>query len=141
MAQVLYSATNDHSALRRGTDFYDEGALIWLEADTLIRKQTNGQKSLDDFCRIFHGGESRLDVPQVKPYTFDEVVATLNQVAPYDWRAFLTQRLTATGGGAPLGRPDEQWLETRLRQKRARLTRPRTAYPRGKIFPIRWGSV
>jgi len=71
---------------------------LWV--DTIIRQQTHGQKSLDDFCHLFHGGQS--GPPEVKPYTFDDVVSTLNQVAPYDWRGFWTERLTNHGPGAPL---------------------------------------
>jgi predicted metalloprotease with PDZ domain len=82
-------------------DYYPEGFLIWLEADTVIRQQTNGQKSLNDFCRIFHGGGNT--PPLMVPYTFDEVVKTLNQVAPYDWKKFLRDRLDTYGPGAPLG--------------------------------------
>src|SRR5262249_6283696 len=62
---------------RRGGDYYDEGVLLWLEADTLIREQTRGQKSLDDFCRRFLGGDSG-GGPEVKPYTFDDLAAALN---------------------------------------------------------------
>ena len=86
---------------RRALDYYDEDELTWLWADTIIRQQTHGQKSLDDFCRIFHGPPS--GPPQVKTYTFDDIVNTLNQVAPYDWRGFWTERLTNHGPGAPLG--------------------------------------
>jgi predicted metalloprotease with PDZ domain len=100
-AQLLYNAPSEWEAERRSVDFYDEGWLIWLDADTLIRQLTNGQRSLDDFCRRFHGGQS--GSPMVKPYTFDDVVATLNDVAPYDWRAFLNQRLGTTEARAPLG--------------------------------------
>jgi predicted metalloprotease with PDZ domain len=100
-AQVLYEARAGWSATRRGVDFYDEGALIWLEADTLIREQTKGRRSLDDFCRRFHGGQNGL--PAVKPYTMDEIVLTLNDVAPYDWRGFLAQRIEAAPTPAPLG--------------------------------------
>lgn len=99
-AQLLYQAPQEWSTERRGTDFYNEGVLIWLDADTLIRQLTSGQRSLDDFCRRFHGGQP--GPPVIKPYTFDDVVATLNEVAPFDWQAFLDQRLYATGGGAPL---------------------------------------
>jgi predicted metalloprotease with PDZ domain len=99
-AQLLYNASNQWSAYRRGVDFYDEGELVWLDADTLIRQQTNGQKSLDDFCKLFHGAPST--APQVKTYTFDDVVNTLNQVAPYDWRGFLNARLLTTDPRAPL---------------------------------------
>jgi len=85
---------------RRGLDYYPEGELIWLEVDTLIRRQTHGQKSLDDFCRLFYGGPG--GPPKVVPYTFDDIVKTLNQVTPYDWEKLLKQRLNATGPHAPL---------------------------------------
>ncbi len=86
---------------RRGLDYYDEDVLTWLWADVIIRQQSNGSKSLDDFCKLFHGAPSR--TPTVKTYTFDDVVNTLNQVAPYDWRKFWTERLTNHGPGGPLG--------------------------------------
>ncbi len=73
----------------------------WLWADVIIRQQSKGKKSLDDFCKLFHGAPST--GPVVKPYTFDDVVNTLNQVAAYDWRGFWTERLTNHGPGAPLG--------------------------------------
>jgi predicted metalloprotease with PDZ domain len=100
-AQILYSAPQEFESWRRSVDYYPEGFLIWLEADTVIRQQTNGQKSLNDFCRIFHGGGNT--PPLMVPYTFDEVVKTLNQVAPYDWKKFLRDRLDTYGPGAPLG--------------------------------------
>ena len=85
---------------RRGLDYYDEDVLNWLWVDTIIRQQTHGQKSMDDFCHLFHGGPS--GSPDVKPYTFDDVVNALNQIAPYDWRGFWRERLTNHGPGAPL---------------------------------------
>src|SRR5215472_1135487 len=100
-AQLLYGALPEFESWRRGVDYYPEGFLIWLEADTVIRQQTHGQKSLNDFCRIFHGGGNT--PPMVKTYTFDDVVATLNQVTPYDWKKFLRDRLDTYGPGAPLG--------------------------------------
>ena len=103
-AQDLYAVPGEAwVSWRRGglPDFYDEGELIWLEVDTIIRQQTHGQKSLDDFGKLFHGGPS--SAPQVKPYTFDDVVNALNQIAPYDWRKFFTTRLQSHGPGAPLG--------------------------------------
>jgi predicted metalloprotease with PDZ domain len=86
---------------RRGLDYYPEGGLIWLDVDATIRQQTDGRRSLDDFCRRFHGGES--GPPKVVPYTFDDVVKALNEVAAYDWRAFLNARVKATTTHAPLG--------------------------------------
>ncbi len=100
-AQLLYVAPNAWTAWRRGVDFYDEGLLIWLEADVLIRQQTNGARSLDDFCRLFAGGQS--GPPEVAPHSFDDVVSALNQVAPHDWRTFFTSRIDAATTGAPLG--------------------------------------
>ena len=99
-AQLLFEARDDWEAWRRGTDFYDESVLIWLDADTLIREKTAGRKSLTDFCRRFHGGES--GAPQVRPYTFEDVVATLNEVLPYDWTTFLRQRVESTSPYPPL---------------------------------------
>lgn len=100
-AQILYGARRDWASLRRGVDFYDEGTLIWLEADVVIRQQTQGKKSLDDFCRLFHGGEN--SGPTVKPYTFDDLVAAMRAVAPYDWANFFSERLSSTRPRAPLG--------------------------------------
>ncbi|HEV2987697.1 MAG TPA: M61 family peptidase [Candidatus Angelobacter sp.] len=100
-AQLLYSAPPEFANWRRGVDFYPEGFLIWLDADTLIRQRTNGQKSLNDFCRLFHGGQNT--EPKVVPYTFDDVVGGLNQVVPNDWQKFLRERLDTYGPGAPLG--------------------------------------
>ena len=100
-AQILYGAPLEGASRRRSVDYYDESTLIWLEADTIIRRESRGRKSLDDFCRRFHGGENT--GPKVVPYTFEDVVAGLNEVAPYDWRGFFAERLRSHGPGAPLG--------------------------------------
>ena len=55
-AQLLYDGRADGSSYRRSTDFYEEGSLIWLEADTLIRRESKGQRSLDTFIQSFDGG-------------------------------------------------------------------------------------
>ncbi len=99
-AQILFPARSDGGAWRRGTDFYPESELLWLEADTIIRRETSGKRSLDDFCRLFHGAPG--GPPAVKPYTFPDVVAALNQVAPHDWSAFWTSRLEGIRSKAPL---------------------------------------
>jgi predicted metalloprotease with PDZ domain len=100
-APELYFSPQAWYSWRRGTDFYDEDTLNWLWVDVIIRQQSNGTKSIDDFCHLFHGAPST--GPMVKPYTFDDVVNALNQVVPYDWRGFWTERLTNHGPGAPLG--------------------------------------
>jgi predicted metalloprotease with PDZ domain len=86
---------------RRSLDYYPEGELIWLEVDSIIRQQTHGQRSLDDFCHRFHGGQS--GPPLVVPYTFDDIVGALNDVAPYDWSSLLKERVALTSLHAPLG--------------------------------------
>lgn len=99
--QHLFGARWEGSSWRRGVDFYSEGALVWLEADALIRAQTSGAKSLDDFARAFFGGATS-GGPEVKPYTRAELVAALNEVAPRDWEAFFAQRIDGLRPGAPL---------------------------------------
>jgi predicted metalloprotease with PDZ domain len=100
-APELYFSPRAWNSERRSTDFYDEDTLNWLWVDVIIRQQTKGAKSMDDFCKLFHGGPST--GPALETYTFDDVVAALNQVAAYDWRGFWTERLTNHGPDAPLG--------------------------------------
>ena len=100
-AQTLYGAPNAGSSWRRGVDYYPEGTLVWLDADMTIRALTGGKKSLDDFCRAFYGGAS--GHPELKPYTFDDIVNTLNSVAANDWRGFLNKRLSSLEPAPPLG--------------------------------------
>jgi predicted metalloprotease with PDZ domain len=100
-AQLLYFAPEDYANYRRSVDYYPEGSLIWLEVDVLIRKMSSGAKSLNDFCLAFHGGAG--GAPALKTYTFDDVVAGLNAVQPYDWAAFFRDRVQSTSPRAPLG--------------------------------------
>ena len=99
-AQLLYDAGHGWSNWRRGVDFYDEGALVWLDVDTTIRLRTKNQRSLDHFCRRFFSG-SRND-PPVKPYTIDDLVAALEATASYDWRTMLTARVSQTTPEPPM---------------------------------------
>ena len=84
---------------RRGSDYYEEGELIWLEVATIIHEQSHGQKSFDDFARLFYGGPNR--GPELKPYTFEDLVEVLNQTVPYRWADFLNERLGSTSAEAP----------------------------------------
>ncbi len=81
-------------------DYYPEGALVWLDADTLIREKSAGHKSLDDFARLFFGVDD--GDWTIHTYNFNDVVQALNQVQPYDWASFLRARLDGHGPGAPL---------------------------------------
>lgn len=85
----------------RSEDYYSEGALIWLDADTLIRQRTGGRRSLDDFARRFYGA-GRDGQWDVYTFTFDDIVANLNAVMPYDWATFLRERFEAAGTQPPL---------------------------------------
>jgi predicted metalloprotease with PDZ domain len=102
-AAIGDDAPKDWQDWQRGVDYYDETSLIWLEADALIRQESGGRRSLDDFAKRFFGVENGRMEPLT--YRFEDVVAALDQVQPYDWSTFLRQRLDAVGSGsaAPLG--------------------------------------
>ncbi|MBV8666283.1 MAG: M61 family metallopeptidase [Burkholderiaceae bacterium] len=85
---------------QRSEDYYSEGELIWLDADTKIRELSGDKRSLNDFARSFFGVEDGRHVPLT--YTFEDVVKALNAVQPYDWATFLRTRLDGHGPGAPL---------------------------------------
>ena len=76
---------------QRPEDYYTEGMLIWLDADTKIRELSGDKKSLDDFSKLFFGVENGSYI--TKTYTLDDVVAALNSVQPYDWPGFLRSRV------------------------------------------------
>jgi predicted metalloprotease with PDZ domain len=97
---VILPAPQGWTSYRRSLDYYDEGTLIWLEADVLIRQKTKGEKSLDDFCRAFHGGPG--GKPSVKGYTFDDLIAGLNAVVAYDWKAHFARRVSLPNETPPL---------------------------------------
>jgi len=101
MAQVLYESGGGWDNWRRGTDFYGESELIWLDADITIRKLTGGKKSLNDFAAAFEGLGGNTS-PRVVPYSFEDVVNGLNAVVPYEWAAFLKERLDTNKTPAPL---------------------------------------
>lgn len=86
---------------RRGSDYYEEGELVWLEITTIIHEQSGGKKSIADFLQAFYGGANR--GAEIKSYTFEQLVETLHQVVPYRWADFLRERLTSTTAAAPLG--------------------------------------
>jgi predicted metalloprotease with PDZ domain len=96
---IQYNTPLPWRSWQRAVDYYDVGSLIWLDADTLIRERSHGQRSLDDFAKQFFGvndgNYSELT------YTFAAIVAALNRVEPYDWTTFLRHRLDAVNVEAP----------------------------------------
>jgi predicted metalloprotease with PDZ domain len=121
--QSIGVAPSEEAPYRRALDYYDESMLVWLDADTTIRTISGGKKSLDDFAKAFFGasvgalapgrapaapsaslraGFAAAATPTVKPYTLDDVVAALNQIAKHDWRAFLDARVYRVAPQPPL---------------------------------------
>ena len=98
--QFTYSSPRAWMNERRRVDYYDEGSLVWLDADVLIRQKSGGKLSLDDFLHKFHGGLS--GPPQVVTYTLDDVLKTLNEVLPYDWKTFFIDRVYKVNKNAPM---------------------------------------
>lgn len=98
---MVYGTPLAWPSWQRGVDYYDVGLLIWLDADTLIREQSHGRRSLDDFAKQFFGMDDGSYGELT--YTFDDVVAALNRVLPYDWASFLHQRVDAVNVDAPTG--------------------------------------
>ncbi|WP_240669220.1 peptidase M61 [Dyella sp. M7H15-1] len=101
--RTLEDTTNDPTVARRSSlpyrswqmseDYYSGGQMMWLEVDAKLRALTHDRKSLDDFAKAFFGVDNGSYV--TKTYTFDDVVAALNSVAPYDWVSFLHERVDA----------------------------------------------
>ncbi|CAN5401016.1 M61 family metallopeptidase [soil metagenome] len=102
----------DWTDWQRGSDYYDEMVMVWLEADMLIRKESGGKRSLDDFARAFFGpqkGRADTDFAPPLTYRFEDVVATLNSVQPHDWRSFLRDRLDSHARPGLTGLENSGW--------------------------------
>ena len=91
-ASILRGGNPAWSNWKRGQDYYQEGELLWLDADTLIRKLTDNKKSLDDFLKVFLGLNGDTG-PEIVTYNREELVKDLNAVTPYDWAKFLHERV------------------------------------------------
>ncbi|HWZ01581.1 MAG TPA: hypothetical protein VNX17_10890 [Edaphobacter sp.] len=100
-ASILRGGNPAWANWKRGQDYYQEGELFWLDADTLIRKFTDNKKSLTDFLHIFlaKGGNTG---PLIVTYNRDELIADLNQVAKYDWATFMRDHIDAINPHADL---------------------------------------
>lgn len=137
----------------RSEDYYNEGLLVWMEVDSILRKQSGGTKSIDDFARAFFGINDG-DWGEVT-YTFDDVVSTLNHIQPYDWNGLLKTRLTETGAPAPLkgfvdngyklsytDEPTKAFKSSETAAKRTDLTYSigLTLDKDGEVFGVGWNS-
>jgi predicted metalloprotease with PDZ domain len=88
------------TTIRRALDYYNEMLLVWLEADMMIREQSQGRRSLDDFCYRFFGGGDRS--VEVKSYSRTDIISSLSALAPLEWRSFFTKRIDDVEPQAPL---------------------------------------
>ncbi len=140
-------------SLARGTDYYSEGALFWLEADQIIREGTGGKKSIDTFARSFFGMNPG-DWGQL-PFEQDEVVARLNAVYPHDWKSLIDTQLNRPGQSAPLGGIEKGgyrlvWKDTPNPYDKARMASAKnlalvhslglTLDKDGKVLTTQWDS-
>jgi predicted metalloprotease with PDZ domain len=115
---------------QRSEDYYSEGQLIWIDVDRIIREQSSGKKSIDDFARAFFGMNDG-DWGELT-YNFDDIVKTLNAVQPYDWASYLKAHVYdiyavppldgITKGGYNLVFTDEPTDWTRLAEKKGKHT-------------------
>jgi predicted metalloprotease with PDZ domain len=141
------------ASLTRGEEYYTEGALVWLEADQIIRDGTGGKKGLDDFAKAFFG--VRDGDWGVLTYEFDDVAKTLNGVYPYDWAGFLKTRLQTPGQPVPLGGIERAGYKLVFKDEPNPYDKARMAYTKslslfnslgvtldkeGKVTATRWGS-
>ncbi len=99
-AQTLYDAPRGWDNWRRSVDYYPEGELVWLDVDTIIREQSHGKKTLNDFAAKFYGvgGDTG---PKVVPYNLDQLIAALNEIQPYDWAAYFHSKVYTVQPHAP----------------------------------------
>jgi predicted metalloprotease with PDZ domain len=121
----------------RNEDYYSEGLLVWLDADTLIRERTNGRRSLDDFARAFFGGNDGSWIPVT--YTFDDVVAALNGVVEHDWAGFLRERIYEAGAEPPLEGLARGGYRLVFKAERSQFQREAEAYQRNADFSYSLG--
>jgi len=89
------------SSLSRNEEYYTEGALVWLEAEAILREGTAGKKGMDDFAKAFFGVKD--GDWGVLTYELEDVVTTLNGLYLYDWAGFFKTRIQTPGQPAPLG--------------------------------------
>ena len=116
---------------RRRQDYYFDGELLWLDADTLIRKLTQNQKSLGDFEKIFLGKGGNTG-PLIVPYDFNELVQDLNAVVAYDWATFLHDRIDKINPHADLTGIEQGGYKLVYKDKQSATQRTMAANPGGR---------
>ncbi|MEO6361217.1 MAG: peptidase M61 [Sphingomicrobium sp.] len=139
-------------SFQRNEDYYNEGMLIWIEADAIIRQGTGGKRGMDDFARAFFG--VRDGDWGVLPYTRQDVIGTLQSVYPYNWAGFLHDRVDVPTERAPLGGFTRSGYELRYAEEMTPANTARAklggyddflyslgfTVAKGKIGTVLWGS-
>ncbi len=155
-ASILRGGEPAWSNWKRGQDYYQEGELFWLDADTLIRQKTGNKKSLTDFLHLFLGKGGNTG-PLIVTYNRDELIADLNQVMPYDWAAFIHDRIDTINPHADLAGIERGGYKLTFTDKPTKSERTIAEnYPRagiqvwyslgirvnkaGEIADVRWGG-
>ena len=123
-----------YASLARNEDYYTEGALVWLEADQIIRAGTGGKKSIDDFAKLFFGMRDG-DWGQLT-FEVDEIVTKLGQVYPYDWATFIDTRLNQPGQPAPVGGIEQGGYKLVWKEEPNPFDKARMA--EAKSLPLTW---
>ena len=159
--RALQDTTNDPTIAQRrplayrnyqmSEDYYSGGQMLWLEVDGKLRELTGDKRSIDDFAKAFFGMKD--GDWDVNPYTFDDVVATLDGIAKYDWAGFLRERLdghgSLIGGIAASGwklvytdKPNKAYEAAEARSKGANLSYSLglTVDAKGQLGDVLWDS-
>src|SRR3954453_18715915 len=138
---------------QRSEDYYSEGQLIWTDVDRIIRQQSGGKRSIDDFAKAFFGVRDR-DWGELT-YTLDDVVSTLQRVQPYDWRGYLQRKVYNIAASPPLegitqggyrlvftGEPTKWWKSGEKDRKQTDLTYSGgfVVGDDGKVSGVLWDS-
>jgi len=90
---IVHRRPRPYASWQLGEEYYAGGALIWLDVDAKIRALTHGKSSLDTFTREFYSIDNGSYITET--YTIGQLIAALNNVAPYDWTSFLCGLLDA----------------------------------------------
>ncbi len=98
-SHILRAPSPGWGSMRRSQDYYREGELLWMEADAIIRQETDGRRSLDDFCKKFMGADRK---EKIVTYELADLIQTLKEVADHDWAKFIHERVDVPQTELPL---------------------------------------
>lgn len=136
---MAYGRSRAHPTWQRGTDYYSEGTLLWLDVDAQLRALTREKRSIDDFAAKFFGVRDGELGPMT--FRFEDLVAGLNEIAPHDWNAFLRSRLDTHGGAVAAPVAGADWPLTGLARSGWKLVYNDTPSPYVRSLETRNSNV